>query len=241
MLAPWARDAALSRLVDELGEDWLRTEVVGRRGLEIVLPGDESVAAGLLARGAASVTLYSPSKSHVRDLRLFLAVVEPRGVQVDLANPGYLPCDSDSFDFVIALHALERVIDPLRVLDEAFRVLRPGGALLVGVEFCGASRSRLQRWLRLPVRVVGKVLTLGRDVHPQQRPLGRWLRPTHTAGNQLVRWARNVGAELLGASVAARPFMQAEPGSCWREGQGLVLLRKPAAFAVAAGRLAAAA
>ncbi len=52
-------------------------------------------------------------------------------VIADLDTDGLRAIDSGSQDFVICSHVLEHLADPLRFLDEAHRVLRVGGVLLV--------------------------------------------------------------------------------------------------------------
>ncbi len=42
-----------------------------------------------------------------------------------------LPFDSDSFDFVVAAFLIVHLKDPRRFCDEAYRVLKPGGRLVV--------------------------------------------------------------------------------------------------------------
>jgi len=53
-------------------------------------------------------------------------------VQCDAA---YIPFKTNCFDAVICSEVLEYVINPLQVLDEIFRVLRPGGILLLCIPF----------------------------------------------------------------------------------------------------------
>lgn len=53
-------------------------------------------------------------------------------IQTDAAR---LPIAADSFDVVICAELLEHVFDPHPVLAEAFRVLQPGGRLLVTAPF----------------------------------------------------------------------------------------------------------
>ena len=49
----------------------------------------------------------------------------------DISDP--LPLDANSFDTVIARHLLEHLINPLKVLKEWSRVIRPGGRLIIAV------------------------------------------------------------------------------------------------------------
>jgi ubiquinone/menaquinone biosynthesis C-methylase UbiE len=46
-----------------------------------------------------------------------------------------IPCDSGSFDTVISMNTLEHIFDAQFVLNELFRVLKPGGELLLSVPF----------------------------------------------------------------------------------------------------------
>ena len=50
---------------------------------------------------------------------------------VHLTPDGALPCGDEEFDAVLSTQVLEHVADPGTYLEEAFRVLRPGGRLLL--------------------------------------------------------------------------------------------------------------
>lgn len=50
---------------------------------------------------------------------------------VDLSPNGTLPVEEGSFDAVLSTQVLEHVVDPGVYLSECFRVLRPGGRLLL--------------------------------------------------------------------------------------------------------------
>lgn len=56
-----------------------------------------------------------------------------RGRDVVRGSIEALPFDDGSFDLALALDVIEHVPDDLRALEELFRVLRPGGSLLVTV------------------------------------------------------------------------------------------------------------
>ena len=49
------------------------------------------------------------------------------------AEGEHLPCPGSSFDLVVAVTVLEFARDPQAILAETWRVLRPGGKLIVGV------------------------------------------------------------------------------------------------------------
>lgn len=52
-----------------------------------------------------------------------------------LSDATEIPVKSNHFNVVICSQLLEHVIDPLKVLKEIFRVLRPGGKLLLSTPF----------------------------------------------------------------------------------------------------------
>ena len=59
---------------------------------------------------------------------------EDKGVDV-VADAADLPFENESFDVVVCSEVLEHVATPRSVLEESYRVLRPGGRLLVCVPF----------------------------------------------------------------------------------------------------------
>ena len=54
-----------------------------------------------------------------------------RHATVELNPDGTLPVPDDSFDAVLSTQVLEHVSDPVAYVSEAFRVLRPGGRMLL--------------------------------------------------------------------------------------------------------------
>lgn len=48
---------------------------------------------------------------------------------------GEIPCDKDIFDTVLSLNTLEHMYDPIFGLRECYRVLKPGGDLLLSAPF----------------------------------------------------------------------------------------------------------
>jgi len=70
---------------------------------------------------------------------------------VDL-NGELLPFPDQHFDAVTILGVIEHVFDPYTVIREIYRVLRPGGALLIDVPNVGSFTNRLRSLFgRLPV------------------------------------------------------------------------------------------
>jgi len=59
-------------------------------------------------------------------------------IYADLAS---LPVENETFDVLICTQVLEHVPDPVRVLTEANRVLRPGGLAVVTVPFLSAEHE----------------------------------------------------------------------------------------------------
>jgi SAM-dependent methyltransferase len=51
--------------------------------------------------------------------------------QVELREDGTVPLADSSFDMVLSTQVLEHVVDPARYLAECFRLLKPGGSLVL--------------------------------------------------------------------------------------------------------------
>jgi 2-polyprenyl-3-methyl-5-hydroxy-6-metoxy-1,4-benzoquinol methylase len=52
-----------------------------------------------------------------------------------------IPLDSESFDNVICIEVLEHVFNFQNVLNEAYRILKPGGTFVVGVPYHGTVKN----------------------------------------------------------------------------------------------------
>ena len=68
-------------------------------------------------------------------------VVEAGRVRLALANSASIPYPDESFDKIVTVHTLYFWDDPRRHLGELYRVLRPGGCLVVGFHPKGATAT----------------------------------------------------------------------------------------------------
>jgi SAM-dependent methyltransferase len=94
-----------------------------------------------------------------------------------------LPFPDASFDRALCLDVLEHLAyeEQPRALAEIFRVLRPGGELLVSVPNLAHLQSRIQFLLR------GRLIrTASEYKHPGDRPAGEYLQLARAAGFQLL-------------------------------------------------------
>jgi SAM-dependent methyltransferase len=87
-------------------------------------------------RSAADILDYgcggSPYKSLYNAKKYVRAdYVESADLDISIGEDGGLPCDSSQFDIVLSTQVLEHVREPQIYLKEAFRVLRPGGSLIL--------------------------------------------------------------------------------------------------------------
>jgi SAM-dependent methyltransferase len=109
----------------------------GSEALEIGI-GTGRIALPLLARGVHvfGVDISSRMLDQLRQKQAALATQAAPGsigtLQVEVADMTALPFPDGRFQAVIAVHVFHLVSGWLRALDEALRVLRPDGALLVG-------------------------------------------------------------------------------------------------------------
>ena len=124
--------------------------------------GTGRIAVPLLAHGA-NVTGVDISPRMVERLRANLAAQRaaapdlPWGtLDVRIADMTALPFAAETFDAVVAVHVFHLVPGWLRALDEALRVLRRGGALLIGQDRYPGAESEviLDHWAAI-VREMG--------------------------------------------------------------------------------------
>jgi len=106
---------------------------LGLNPYELLPPGGVVVDVG----GGGTQGRYAFGSSAIAQRRLNLIVMDlfpSEGVAV-LGNAESLPLRSESVDAVLSVSVLEYVRDAQRVIDEAFRVLKPGGLLYVSAPF----------------------------------------------------------------------------------------------------------
>jgi SAM-dependent methyltransferase len=78
---------------------------------------------------------------------------EVLGLEVATGTPDRWPWDDGRFDAVVLWHVLEHLGDPGIAIEEAHRLLRPGGVLMVGVPNFASPEARLTGggWFHLDV------------------------------------------------------------------------------------------
>ena len=67
--------------------------------------------------------------------KVFYLNIDPQTKPDFLADAKKIPVNKNYFDKVICSQLLEHVLDPIEVLKEIFRVLKPGGMLLMSAPF----------------------------------------------------------------------------------------------------------
>ena len=74
---------------------------------------------------------WAPDDSADRFPEIEQSEFSPPDIICDFNAEGLAPINDDSQDFAIASHVLEHLANPLRMLCELHRVVRPGGAVLI--------------------------------------------------------------------------------------------------------------
>jgi len=115
--------------------------------------GSGRLLSGLASR-AASVIGVDASPALLEEARRRTADLPEHSVDLRLGDMAHLPVGDGEVDVVVANMVLHHLPEPARVFPEIRRVLRPGGALLIG-EFLPHSEewmreSLADQWLGLP-------------------------------------------------------------------------------------------
>jgi ubiquinone/menaquinone biosynthesis C-methylase UbiE len=148
--ATWGRGfAALYdrglKATEEAGLREMRREALAEaEGRTIDLGAGTGANLGLYPERVTELTLAEPDPHMLSQLRS--KVFEHRGgVEVVEASAEELPFEADSFDTAVFTLVLCTVPNPAAALEEAARVLRPGGRLLF-VEHVRSEDPGLARW-----------------------------------------------------------------------------------------------
>ena len=121
-----------------------------------------------------------------------------------VASGEALPFSGGSFDVVFGHQVLQHVADPVLVLTEARRVLRPGGIVAVrdadyGTMVHHPHDPRLDRWLDLYHRVA--------DAHAGDPHAGR----------KLAAWVRSAGFETVAVTTSTWTYTTDASVEAWRD------------------------
>ena len=141
----------------------------GNQLLEIGI-GTGRIALPLLREGV-NVTGVDISSRMVERLRANLAhkqAGEPGRqwgtLTLHMADMTALPFGDDSFDAAVGVHVLHLVPEWRRALDETLRVIRPGGALLIGQDVHGGGYPHAEiqdKWREIIARLGHPPVTVG--------------------------------------------------------------------------------
>jgi ubiquinone/menaquinone biosynthesis C-methylase UbiE len=160
-LLAWGEHAGMRRLRHEV--------LSGATGDVLELGAGTGLNIDAYPSTVASLTLTEPEPSMVA--RLQQLKQRPRVVQAGAED---LPFAEDTFDTVVSTLVLCTVTDPDRALQEARRVLRPKGTLLL-IEHVRSDRPRLaalQDRLHRPWRAIGYGCNCNRDTTRALRNAG---------------------------------------------------------------------
>jgi SAM-dependent methyltransferase len=165
------------------------------------------------AQHGASVVVCSPS---AEQLALIRRNFELRGLAGRFlhAPPTALPLDANSIDVVCVSNLLHEESDPRAVVDEVYRVLKPGGKVLAmaparfDVDFWSRLWFPWERWLRrapAPSRFTGRGLRRLFGPFVEHRVYKRHLRRSEVP--HVWRWLHQVALErLMGRVLVVKAF-----------------------------------
>ena len=123
----------------------------------------------------------------------------PRGVALLSSMGEHLPFAGGTFDTVIIGNVLDHVYEPDRTLNEARRILKPGGRLIVWMHV-------IPRWMR-PFRMILNAIDGGHPYHmteleARQLFVDAQIRPTFSeAVNPALGWTAGWKAALANITM----------------------------------------
>ena len=185
-----ARGYDRTNAIMSVGNAWLwrlaTVKAVGPEAGESVLDlaAGTGTSAAALARSGAFVTAADFSPGMIREGRRRHPEIE--FVEADALD---LPFDDGRFDAVTISFGLRNVEDPLRALHELYRVLKPGGRIVI-CEFSTPPhpivRAGYRAYSRFVMPVVARLASSDSEAYdylaesirewPDQETLSRWLR-----------------------------------------------------------------
>jgi ubiquinone/menaquinone biosynthesis C-methylase UbiE len=131
LIATWYARNTRSRIAEqrELAKRIAKQVPVGGRVLEVA-PGPGYLSIELAKLGKYEVTGLDISETFVKIERQNAAEA---GVKVDFnhGDATTMPFDANKFDFAVCVAAFKNFTQPVTVLNEFHRVLKPGGAALI--------------------------------------------------------------------------------------------------------------
>lgn len=162
---------------------WSDPEVAGRA---LDVGSGEGRMTPVLARRAPKVTDIVGLDIDERKVRR-----HPSGI---IGDASHLPFKGSSFDVALAIEVLEHVDDPARCLAEIFRVLRPGGQLLLSCPISPSRNGRLVALMRKLARVPSERQLETTMIHRHVFTAGDVLSLLKSAGFRAVRtlYSKNV-------------------------------------------------
>ena len=156
---------SLMKSTEEAGMREIRRETLAAaRGRTIDIGAGTGINVELYPEGVTELVLAEPDEHMLNRLRPKTATWG-READVVQAPADRLPFEDDSFDTAVFTLVLCTVPDPRAALDEAARVLKPGGKLLF-VEHVRSEDQGLARWqdrLEGPWRLLGDGCHCNRD------------------------------------------------------------------------------
>jgi ubiquinone/menaquinone biosynthesis C-methylase UbiE len=157
---------SLMKSTEEAGMREIRREALSAaRGRTIDIGAGTGINIGLYPEGLTELVLAEPDEHMLKRLRPKLADGGARAAEVVQAPADRMPFPDDTFDTAVFTLVLCTVPDPAAALQEAARVLRPGGQLLF-VEHVRAQSPGVARWqdrLERPWRFFGDGCHCNRD------------------------------------------------------------------------------